>query len=286
MPLPRIDRLVSVNLVSPILRRTGGTSPRRIPILMYHSVSDDPEPGVHPYYRLATPPALFRDHLSILSDEGFSVVSLHEAAAALSRCRDELPKVAVITFDDGFRDFLTDAWPALSSRSFTATVFLPTAFIAEPRRTFVGRECLTWSEVRDLRNAGVRFGSHTVSHPKLATLPPGELRDELSRSREVLQENLQEPIDLFCHPYGFPSANLAYVERLRDLLRSTGYTVATTTNVGRASRGGDPLLLPRLPVNGADDPLLFSAKLQGAYDWTSRPQAVLKHVKRLLRRAA
>lgn len=134
-----------------------------------------------------------------------------------------------------------------------------------------------------------RGGSFRIPHrfpSQTRNPPPGELRDELSRSREVLQENLQEPIDLFCHPYGFPSANLAYVERLRDLLRSTGYTVATTTNVGRASRGGDPLLLPRLPVNGADDPLLFSAKLQGAYDWTSRPQAVLKHVKRLLRRAA
>lgn len=251
---------------------------------MYHSVSDDPEPGVHPYYRLATPPALFRDHLSILSDQGFSVVSLHEAVAALSRADAEAPKVAVITFDDGFRDFLTDAWPALSSRSFTATVFLPTDYIGEPRRTFVGRECLTWNEVRDLRNAGVRFGSHTVSHPKLSELSATDLHDELARSRAILQDNLQEPVDLFCHPYGFPAADHAYVDRLRGVLHATGYTIATTTNVGRASQGGDPLLLPRLPVNGADDPLLFSAKLQGAYDWTSRPQAVLKRVKRFLRR--
>ena len=77
------------------------------------------------------------------------------------------PRLAVITFDDGFRDFLTAAWPSLSEFGFTATVFLPTGSIAGQRATFQDRECLTWDEVRTLRREGITFGSHTVSHPSL-----------------------------------------------------------------------------------------------------------------------
>ena len=72
-----------------------------------------------------------------------------------------------ITFDDGFRDFHTQAWPILERHCFTATMFLPTAYISEQRRSFQSKECLTWEEVRELRANGVRFGSHTVNHPML-----------------------------------------------------------------------------------------------------------------------
>lgn len=283
MSPPRLDRFVSVHLVAPMLRGSAGASAGGIPILMYHSVSDDPEPGVRPYYRLATPPALFRDHLSVLADEGFTVVSLPEAVEALDRPIGKDRRLAVITFDDGFRDFLTHAWPALADRAFPATVFLPTDYIGHPRRSFVGRECLTWDEVRDLRSSGVLFGSHTVTHPKLESLDDAGLQDELSRSRTILEDQLREPVDTFCHPYGFPAANRDYVRRLRALLLSTGYSISTTTNVGRATAASDRLTLPRLPVNGADDVRLFAAKLRGAYDWTARPQALFKRVKRALR---
>lgn len=283
MPLPRLDRLVSVHLVAPWHRHPSPSQGPTTAILMYHSVSDDPETGIHPYYRLATPPALFRQHLDILADQGFDVVSLHQAARNLAHTQSPTRPMAVITFDDGFRDFLTHAWPALHQRRLPATVFLPTSFIADPRRTFVGRECLTWTEVRDLHAAGVSFGSHSVSHPKLEALQPDQLRAELADSRAALEDHLQSRVDTFCHPYGFPAANLAYVQRFRAALQETGYSIATTTNVGRASPASDLLLLPRLPVNGADDPQLFTAKIRGAYDWTARPQAILKRVKRALR---
>lgn len=288
MALPRLDRHLSVYWVAPMRNATAALRRRRpeIPILMYHSVSDDPETGVGPYYRLATPPALFRDHLSILDDAGYSVVSLREAVAALGRPTPSPVKHAVITFDDGFRDFLTDAWPALARRSFGATVFLPTQYIDAPRRSFAGRECLEWSEVLELRRAGIDFGSHTVSHPKLEQLSETDLEGELARSRDCLEQRLSEKVDLFCHPYAFPAGNRAYVERFRATLLRTGYSIATTTNVGRADERSDPLMLPRLPVNGADDRRLFAAKLDGAYDWIARPQSLLKRVRRLVRRVS
>jgi peptidoglycan/xylan/chitin deacetylase (PgdA/CDA1 family) len=283
MFLHHIDRILSVYLVAPFCSGKSSAGSLHIPILMYHSVSDSPEPGVAPYYRLATPPALFAEHLQLLSDRGYSVVSLHEATHALTVQQTPNRRLAVITFDDGFRDFLTNAWPALNRLSFTATVFLPTNFIGDSSRSFVGRDCLTWSEIRELRKAGISFGSHTASHPKMDTLSESQLEHELVDSKSVLEERLQEPIDSFCHPYAFPAANASYVSRFRELLKRAGYRIATNTSIGRARSTTDHLLLPRLPVNGRDDARLFTAKLAGAYDWFARPQSLLKRAKRILR---
>ena len=59
-------------------------------------------------------------------------------------------KLVAITFDDGFRDFYTEAFPILQRERFSATMFLPTSFIAEQPRQFLSRDCMTWSEVREL----------------------------------------------------------------------------------------------------------------------------------------
>jgi peptidoglycan/xylan/chitin deacetylase (PgdA/CDA1 family) len=286
MRLPRFDRFFSICLASALPRRSEVSRNRCVPILMYHSISDDPETGVSPYYRLATPPDLFKKHLQILQQEGFRVVPIQEAVTSLSGSVREATKLAVITFDDGFRDFQLNAWPALQEAKFTATVFLPTAFIGEPRRSFVGRECLTWPEIRNLRAQGIHFGSHTHNHPKLSSLTTDGMREELTRSRTELERHIQEPITTFCHPYAFPSADTDYVKRYRLILAESGYSVATSTILGRAQNTTDPLLLPRLPINGMDDPAFFRAKLLGAYDWTAGVQGVVKRARRLMQRAA
>lgn len=282
MQLPRIDRFLTVHVVSRIIRQPLAHPRLAVPILMYHSISDDRELGVPPYYRLATPPALFRQHLDLLIEEGFQVVSLFDALKSLTHQGREHRKPVVITFDDGFHDFLLEAWPSLSASGLTATVFLPTNYISDSRRTFVGRDCLTWSEVRQLRLSGVHFGSHTHTHPKLIQLQEHHLREELLQSRLELEQRLQEPIHSFCHPYAFPSADPSYVSLYRRLLADCGYSIGVTTTVGRATPASDCLMLPRIPVNGSDDPALFAAKLRGAYDWTASVQSALKRVKRVL----
>ncbi|MCD4812025.1 polysaccharide deacetylase family protein [bacterium] len=89
-------------------------------------------------------------------------------------------RYAVLTFDDGFRDFYTYAYPILKKYSFTATVFLPTGFIGNGQSIFNGKEHLRWDEVREIRFNGIEFGSHTVSHPKLRNLKRKNVENELS----------------------------------------------------------------------------------------------------------
>lgn len=295
MPLPPADHLLSTRVVAPVLRMARGRSAeaeggRRLPVLMYHSISDDPEPGVRGYYRLNTPPALFQEHLRVMRDEGFTAVDLTTAwaewtgggeAAAPSVPRR---KLVVLTFDDGYHDFLTAAWPALEAHGFTATMFLPTAFIGNQRCGFKDRACLTWGEVRELQQRGAEFGSHTVNHPKLWELAPAELDDELNQSRRMLEQELSAAVTTFAHPYAFPRQDQAYVGRFREAMSRSGYHLGVTTSLGCVHRTDDPLLLKRLPANGADDASLLRAKLHGAYDWLAAPQKAFKAAKSLLGR--
>ncbi|HEY5744202.1 MAG TPA: polysaccharide deacetylase family protein [Terrimicrobiaceae bacterium] len=261
---------------------------------MYHSISDDLEKGRSSYFKLCTPIALFRRHLQVLKDEGFTVVDLAAAVCWLaerSRCSDHRSpaalvanrsRLAVITFDDGYQDFVDAAWPILCDFGFTATVFLPTHFIGSPRRAFKGRNCLTWQEVRELNSAGIRFGSHTINHANLAEIDQALFESEIRDSKRLIEDELGERIGIFSHPYAFPSPNSDYVRRFRNTLQRNGYSVGVTTKIGCVRPADDPLLLKRLPINASDDPDLFRAKLDGAYDWLGTPQHWLKAARHYL----
>jgi len=284
----RFDRIMTLRCVAPLQRCGLWKASPGVPILMYHSVSEDPERGISPYYRLAVAPGIFRQHMQVIKSGGFSVVSMEHAAKALATAtaEAELKKMVVVTFDDGFRDFKTQAWPILQEFGFSATVFLPTAYIQDDRRQFLSRECLIWSEVRELHRAGIHFGSHTVNHPKLVTLPEDDLEEELFRSRRVIEDQIGSRVDTFAHPFAFPQDNTGYVERFRRHARGAGYRLCVTTIVGRAKPDDDLLTLKRLPVNGADGPDFFAAKLAGAYDWIGVPQLWFKRLRRLRQRNA
>jgi len=276
----QLDRLGTVFVTRPLLDAGLFRPKAAIPVLMYHSVSDDPEPGVPPYYRLATSPKRFRQQMRWLHDNGFTVLDLSDAVRRLQRggpCGDRL---VVLTFDDGFQDVLINAWPAMAEFGFTARVFLPTAFIDDERRSFKGRACLTWREVRALSAQGISFGTHTVNHPTLYELPWSELQRELKESRGHLEGQLQLPVDSFAYPYAFPQEDGHFVARLKSELVAGGYRIAATTMVGRATPASDDFFLRRLPVNEADDEPLFLAKLLGGYDWVGGIQKLVRRAKK------
>jgi peptidoglycan/xylan/chitin deacetylase (PgdA/CDA1 family) len=276
----RFDRQLTTSLFHPLWRAGLMAEQWWLPILMYHSVSDEPEPGVSSYYKTTTSPAVFRAHLRLLREEGYAVLSLTAALDIISGAtRPSSQKQAVITFDDGFQNFHTDAFPALRDYGFTATVFLPTDFIGDSRQSFKGAPCLTWEEVRHLRHEGIHFGSHTVHHPKLYDLPWNQIECELRDSRHRLEQELSEPSATFAYPYAFPQGDPAFAEKFEGLVRAAGYTCCLTTEIGRATRADNPFRLKRLPANSLDDAKMFQAKLEGGYDWLGWPQGAFKRLR-------
>ena len=196
----------------------------------------------------------------------------------------------VLTFDDGFRDFHSAAWPVLREFDFGATLFLPTAFIAEGgarRRKFRGRACLSWPEVAELNRRGIELGSHTASHPTLTELSWPEIESELAISKSEIESRLGCAVTSFSYPFAFPQLDAGFCARFRDALVRTGLRgLRHHGDRLRAAAGDDPYRLKRLPVNDADDPELFAAKLAGdpMTGWPGpQPQRAAKALRRVFR---
>jgi peptidoglycan/xylan/chitin deacetylase (PgdA/CDA1 family) len=283
--LPRLDRSLTLSIFGP-LARFAGSARQGIPILMYHSVSREGEPGVHPYYRLSTTPRVFESHMAFLEERGYQVIGLEDAFARLRAGRAAgsavATRTAVITFDDGFLDFYTEAYPILAKRGYAATVFLPTAYIGKKEGFVEGKRFLSWPQVRELSVQNISFGSHSVSHGKLAAMEAGEVTEELKRSKESIEGEIGRAVGTFSYPYAFPEHRKAFTTFLRSTLEEVGYSCAVTTCIGTALPDANAYFLRRLPVNDEDDAALLEDKLAGGYNWLHAMQYASKSLKGLL----
>jgi Polysaccharide deacetylase len=275
----RSDRLVTLGLVHPIRSLVGSSNHYRVPILMYHSISETLSPVRHPYFVTETAPRTFRAHMKYLKLNGYTALSPDELIQFLESGRSDQKKAAIITFDDGYRDIYTQAFPILQEFGLNAIVYLPTKFIGSQSRTFLGKECLTWPEVRELKNAGINFGSHTVTHPKLRFLSSARLYSELRDSKKTIEDELGSAIHSFAYPYAFPEEDQPFTCRLQTVLEDCEYTNGVSTTIGSKHSEGDRYFFKRLPANSWDDPKLFAAKLNGSYDWLYWPQHLSKQVR-------
>jgi peptidoglycan/xylan/chitin deacetylase (PgdA/CDA1 family) len=246
---------------------------------MYHSISNEDDRRIHPYYKTNTKPEVFADHMAFLHKNYYQVISISDAVKYLVADGTHKKKYAVITFDDGYHDFYESAFPVLKKFNFPATVFLPTRFIDERRLKFNGRECLNWDEIRKLSSQDIIFGSHTVSHPKLIFLKEEGLEHELSQSKTNIEDNIGKSIESFSYPYAFPERNRKFVKSLRNILIKCGYATGVSTSIGTETKKADQLFLKRIPLNSDDDDHFLKAKLEGAYDWLHRPQLLIKSLK-------
>lgn len=279
MSFLRLDRAATKYMVGPVRQYLTRAQGPRIPVLMYHRVSSASESGLHPYFRVNTSPAVLDAHLRFLKENDYSAVTLDQAGCLLTSPQWNDREYVVITFDDGYRDFYTDALPLLQKYGFTATVFLPTGYIDDQRKTFRQVGCLTWSEVRESHGCGIVFGGHTVTHPQLANLTRHEVREELIRSKAQIEDHLGVPVRSFSYPFQFPETDTKFISFLQQTLEHAGYSNGVSTIVGTATREDNRFFLKRLPVNNDDDISLFKSKLQGDYDWVHTPQYLFKRIK-------
>lgn len=281
----RLDRLLTLSLFRP-LAAASPPGPEAIPILMYHSIADDPDDHLAPYYRTVTTPATFARQMAFLHAAGYRVLTLSQAVARLRQRAEQacLPeaqeRTAVITFDDGFRDFHRAAFPILDRFGFRATVFVASAYIGKDFLT--GRPCLQAGEIRELAWQGVEFGSHTVTHPQLKGVARQGIERELAESKACIEQIVGSEVSLFSYPYRFPEENRRFTGDLAGLLADCGYAAGVTTAIGSARPGDHALFLRRLPVNDCDDRQLFRAKLDGAYDWLHAAQLMHKKLRAAL----
>lgn len=270
---PRPDRALSIGLARPLFRLFPAARPSGIPILMYHKIRD----GLgarHAYFETHTSPLLFESQMQYLSSHGYHTISLNQAIDTNSTSVPS--KAVVITFDDGYRDFYTEAFPILHRYGFSATVFLISGFVG-PNPGIAGQtEYMSWNEVREAYAQGITFGSHTITHPHLETLTSKEIDRELDISKRTIENELGTRVYSFSYPNAFPEHNCQLIDRMRAGLKSFGYESAVSTMIGTATCTSDQYALPRLPINSHDDLHLFEVKLEGAYNWMRQMQSAWK----------
>jgi len=269
--MPRIDRLATVYACHPLSKLTGWSTRSCVPILAYHSISENLFGKLDPYHQINTSAQVFSEQMKWLRRSGYRAIHLAEMLGALES-GDDLSKTVVLTFDDGYQDFYTEAFPVLKQCGFAATVFLVSGRVRDSAICFEGADYLTWREIRELRANGISFGSHTVTHADFRSLGPEQIEYELGCSKETIEQEIGAPVESFSYPFTLPSEDREFVRYLADTLENLGYANGVSSAIGRARRSHARFFLPRLPINSWDDAGLFRAKLEGGYDWLLWPQ--------------
>ncbi len=220
-----------------------------IPILMYHYVRVVTDPKDTIGIGLSVKPELFAQQMQYLADNGYTTLTMQEVYDILVGRKSLPTRPIALTFDDGYRDFYTAAWPILQRHNFKATNYVITKFIGWDAY-------MTWPMLQELSDGGqVEIGAHTRSHVDLRTLSADKLQDEVLGSKAILETGLGRPVGAFCYPAGFYNAGvIAAVGR-------ANYLTATTELPGAKQNIQNPYELPRIRVNGPDPLGAWSSRL-------------------------
>lgn len=233
-------------------RALSGGNPSDLPsrILTYHSVGERDHP-------MNVSPAAFRDQMAWLADWRHSI-SVQDAL-------DGVPGVAV-TFDDGYRDNLTNAHPVLEKFGIPWTLF----FVSGRAGAMLGHDSnpatstlLDWDEVRELRRCGVEIGGHTRTHARLSHLEPNEQRREINDCYDRIATELGEPPAGFAYPYG---SALDYTPETVRIVKESGFCYALSNRYGPVSASDDRWTARRIWIDRTDSLELFISKVEGRLD--------------------
>lgn len=230
----------------------------KISVLTYHSI--DSSGSV-----ISTTPETFRRQMKSLYENGHKVISLQEVAAAVTDNRSLPEKAVALTFDDGFENFYTTAFPVLDEYGFKATVFLVTDFCGK-YNDWAGNppelprsKLLSWQEVKELSNNGIEFGGHTRTHPELTKLPLDAAKAEIEGSKAAIEDALGRKASTFAYPFGTFNTD---VKRLTQACFDT----AVSTNLGKVRAKSDVMALERVDTYYLSNQKLFDSMESRSFD--------------------
>jgi len=224
-----------------------------VPIIMYHSVSPQSHPGMK---RLIVSPKTFERQMRFLKEQRYNVLPL-EALVKLIKAKQVPPKTIAITFDDGYKDNYTYAFPVLKKYNLPVTIFIIVNEIGRPQA-----DRLSWEEIKAMQDSGlITFGSHTIGpEPLINIKSKEEVKRQISDSKKILEEKLARKINFFSYPEGMFDAGI------RQLVIDAGYLAAVSTKPGKQYPADDVFVLKRVRISeNASNMFIFSIETSGFY---------------------
>ena len=245
---------------------------KRVPILMYHRISDIPGD------RNSVPPYIFKQQMELLWRAGYKTVSLIQLIDTLNRGFTLPDKSVVITFDDGYVDNITNALPIMTSYDFRGTVFPIANWVGKPNdwESYKNKpSCMTmnWDQLHHWINEGMELGSHTCTHRDLTRLSLNELEDELYGSKEMFEQKLGYSLNTLCYPYGYHN------RLVRKTTYDAGYNGGIAIFDGVQLWGMNPFALPRIQITSKDTGRTFLRKIGWIHPWLTFGRGVERSLK-------
>jgi len=189
-----------------------------VPILMYHYISAPPADADVYRIDLSVTPDNFRDQLAWLRDNGYTSIDYYDLTMAIVGYSELPEKPVLLTFDDGYLDNYTNAFPLLQEYGFKGTFFVITEFIDSGREGY-----MTWPMIEEMARAGHRIESHSRTHPDLTEKDRDGLIWEILGSQQTIAAHIGYTPRYFCYPGG------DYNEQTIALLRELDFWGAVTT---------------------------------------------------------
>jgi len=234
--------------------------------LLYHKVSGNLPIGID------LPHALFRRQMTHLARVG-RVVSYDAALETLRTGRAPARDLFVLTFDDGYRDFYTHAFPVLQALRLPSTLFVTTRFVDEGVPCVMSRPPdppplpVTWSMLREMHASGLlTVAAHTHTHAELPGQSPARIRDELVRPRALIEERVGASVRHFAYP------RAVWDEVVEAEVRAVYASAAIAGWRKTTAAAFDAYRIRRLPILRRDGWLYFRAKLRG---WLEQEERAL-----------
>ncbi|MEK6647195.1 MAG: polysaccharide deacetylase family protein [Candidatus Firestonebacteria bacterium] len=232
-----------------------------IPILMYHHVKNDPVP-----FEASFTVSIdnFEQQMQYLNNKKYNIITLEDLISAVKSNEKILAKTCVITFDDGYENFLDFAYPVLQKYNFVATVFLTSGCIGDISKwdaKYVNAKLLSKEQICELSKNGISFGSHSKTHPHFSKLNSDEILREIVESKKEIEGILGKRINTFSYPYN------EYNFNIEKLVEKAGFDCACAIRSHNRTVTENVYALRRINVKNSDKLFQFSRKISRWYLW-------------------
>ncbi len=213
----------------------------KFPILVYHQIVPD-EASLEDVPISARPYCLSRkrfiEQLDFLFNRGYKGIAISEVYGFKGN------PVVGITFDDGLESDYFITFPELNKRMLIATFYIVTDYVGK-------RGYMNWEQIKELKRSGMEIGSHSMTHPCLLDLDRNTLLQELTYSKEEIEDRLGEHVESFGVPYGFVN------QKVVETIFEAGYTNVCTSKTELADCTKIPKVYGRYGIRRGDSMKTF-----------------------------
>ena len=230
------------------------------PVIQYHKI-DLPGPGslVRGGF---TPPQRFARQMAFLKKSGFACYTVSALIEHFKEHARFPERGIAVTLDDGWLDNYTNAFPVLQALGIVATVFIVPSCLGESSTKAaaegeIARAHLSRQQVREMSDAGIEFGSHSLNHRLLHQLPHKEVVLEVEEAKRQIEELTGKECKTFAYPAGY------YNQQAQQIIADAGHIAAFSTTYGPVDKM-DLFALNRIEILRRDRfRFQFARKVEG-----------------------